>query len=71
LSPTGPVAGRFPDASHHHVSDALRDTTGTIFGVSIAPDRYCMARPGAPICAEHTEALTLAQYHSVRCLVDE
>jgi len=26
---------------------------------------------GAPICAEHTEALTLAQYHSVRCLVDE
>jgi hypothetical protein len=25
----------------------------------------------APICAEHTEALTLAQYHSMRCLVDE
>jgi len=36
LSPTGPVAGRFPDASHHHVSDVLRDTTGTIFGGSIA-----------------------------------
>jgi hypothetical protein len=49
----------------------LRDTTGTIFGVSIAPDRCCMAPPGAPICAEHTEALTLALYHSVRCLIDE
>jgi len=30
-----------------------------------------MAPPGAPICAEHTEAPTLALYHSLRCLVDE
>ncbi|HTH88894.1 hypothetical protein, partial [Mycobacterium sp.] len=71
-----PVAGQRPQVRGH---ERIRRTEQPILPpglgatlrscspshVSIAPDRCCMAPPGAPICAEHTEAPTLALYHSL------
>lgn len=61
-----------PGHTHHHVSYVLRDTTGNVHGVFTGGSMlYGTTGRTDLLGAEHTEALTHAQYHSVRRLADE
>ena len=61
-----------PGHTHHHVSYVLRDTTGNVHGVFTGGSMLHGTTGRTDLIgAEHTEALTHAQYHSVRRLADE
>ncbi|WP_333890397.1 MBL fold metallo-hydrolase [Mycolicibacterium gadium] len=61
-----------PGHTHHHVSYVLRDTAGNVRGVFTGGSMlYGTTGRTDLLGAEHTEALTHAQYHSVRRLADE
>jgi glyoxylase-like metal-dependent hydrolase (beta-lactamase superfamily II)/rhodanese-related sulfurtransferase len=61
-----------PGHTHHHVSYVLRDTTGNVHGVFTGGSMLHGTTGRTDLLgAEHTEALTHAQYHSVRRLADE
>lgn len=71
----GPIqlrAMHTPGHTHHHVSYVLRDTTGNVQGVFTGGSMLHGTTGRTDLVgAEHTEALTHAQYNSVRRLADE
>ncbi|ORB65983.1 MBL fold metallo-hydrolase [Mycolicibacterium tusciae] len=61
-----------PGHTHHHVSYVLRDTTGNVHGVFTGGSMLHGTTGRTDLLgAEHTDALTRAQFHSVRRLADE
>lgn len=61
-----------PGHTHHHVSYVLRDTTGNVHGVFTGGSMLHGTTGRTDLLgAEHTDALTHAQFHSVRRLADE
>ncbi|AEV74656.1 Zn-dependent hydrolase, glyoxylase [Mycolicibacterium rhodesiae NBB3] len=61
-----------PGHTHHHVSYVLRDTTGNTHGVFTGGSMLHGTTGRTDLLgAEHTEALTHAQYHSARRLAEE
>jgi len=61
-----------PGHTHHHVSYVLRDATGDVVGVFTGGSMLHGTTGRTDLLgAEHTEALTHAQFHSVRRLADE
>lgn len=61
-----------PGHTHHHVSYVLRDATGSVHGVFTGGSMLHGTTGRTDLLgAEYTEALTHAQYHSVRRLADE
>jgi glyoxylase-like metal-dependent hydrolase (beta-lactamase superfamily II)/rhodanese-related sulfurtransferase len=60
-----------PGHTHHHVSYVLRDAAGTVHGVFTGGSMLHGTTGRTDLLgAEHAEALTHAQYHSVRHLAD-
>lgn len=60
-----------PGHTHHHVSYVLRDAAGTVHGVFTGGSMLHGTTGRTDLLgAEHAEALTHAQYHSVRRLAD-
>jgi glyoxylase-like metal-dependent hydrolase (beta-lactamase superfamily II)/rhodanese-related sulfurtransferase len=60
-----------PGHTHHHVSYVLRDEGGTVYGVFTGGSMLHGTTGRTDLLgAEHTEALTRAQYQSVRRLAD-
>ncbi|KRE34656.1 MBL fold metallo-hydrolase [Mycobacterium sp. Soil538] len=61
-----------PGHTHHHVSYVLRDDAGTVHGVFTGGSMLHGTTGRTDLLgAEHTQALTHAQYHSIRRLADE
>lgn len=61
-----------PGHTHHHVSYVLRDKTGNVHGVFTGGSMLHGTTGRTDLLgAEHTDALTHAQFHSVRRLADE
>ena len=61
-----------PGHTHHHVSYVLRDTIGTVVGVFTGGSMLHGTTGRTDLLgAEHTQALTHAQFHSVRRLAAE
>ena len=61
-----------PGHTHHHVSYVLRDTIGTVVGVFTGGSMLHGTTGRTDLLgAEHTQALTHAQFHSVRRLAEE
>lgn len=61
-----------PGHTHHHVSYVLRDITGNVHGVFTGGSMLHGTTGRTDLLgAEHTDALTRAQFHSVRRLADE
>ena len=61
-----------PGHTHHHVSYVLRDTTGTVVGVFTGGSMLHGTTGRTDLLGEdHTQALTHAQYRSVRRLAAE
>ena len=61
-----------PGHTHHHVSYVLRDTTGTVVGVFTGGSMLHGTTGRTDLLGtEHTEALSHAQFHSVRRLAAE
>ena len=61
-----------PGHTHHHVSYVLRDATGTVVAVFTGGSMLHGTTGRTDLLgAEHTEALTYAQFHSVRRLAEE
>ncbi|MCV7299457.1 MBL fold metallo-hydrolase [Mycobacterium barrassiae] len=61
-----------PGHTHHHVSYVLRDARETVHGVFTGGSMLHGTTGRTDLLGtEHTEALTHAQYHSVRRLADE
>ena len=61
-----------PGHTHHHVSYVLRDTEGIVHGAFTGGSMLHGTTGRTDLLGdEHAEALTHAQYHSVRRLADE
>jgi len=61
-----------PGHTHHHVSYTLEDTDGDVLGVFTGGSMLYGATGRTDLLGpEHTDALTHAQFHSVRRLADE
>lgn len=61
-----------PGHTHHHVSYTLEDTDGDVLGVFTGGSMLYGATGRTDLVGpEHTDALTHAQFHSVRRLADE
>lgn len=61
-----------PGHTHHHVSYVLRDSAGSIVGVFTGGSMLHGTTGRTDLLGdEHTQALTRAQFHSVRRLADE
>ena len=61
-----------PGHTHHHVSYVLSDDAGTVHGVFTGGSMLHGTTGRTDLLgAEHTQALTHAQYHSIRRLADE
>ena len=61
-----------PGHTHHHVSYVLRDEAGTVHGVFTGGSMLHGTTGRTDLLgAEHTQALTHAQYRSIRRLADE
>jgi glyoxylase-like metal-dependent hydrolase (beta-lactamase superfamily II)/rhodanese-related sulfurtransferase len=61
-----------PGHTHHHVSYVLRDTSGSVVGVFTGGSMLHGTTGRTDLLGdEHTQALTRAQYHSVRRLADD
>lgn len=71
----GPIrlqAMHTPGHTHHHASYGLLDPSGTVVGVFTGGSMLHGTTGRTDLLgAEHTQALTHAQYHSVRRLADE